>query len=159
FSTMARRLRLTLLGGFEARWASGQPIALPSKKARALLAYLAFRPGQEQDRDKLATLLWGDTRAERARHSLRQVLVTLRHAVSWPAPRILIEDGASVALNRDAADVDVQRFQTLVASGTLAALEKAAALYQGDLLEGLDAGNTPFEDWLLTERERLRELA
>ncbi len=35
-------LDLKLLGGFEARLDSGQKIALPTRKAEALLAYLAL---------------------------------------------------------------------------------------------------------------------
>ena len=34
-----------------------------------------------------------------------------------------------------------------------------ATVYRGDLLAGLTAGAAPFEDWLMSERERLRELA
>jgi transcriptional activator len=41
----------------------------------------------------------------------------------------------------------------------LASLERAAALYQGDLLAGMVVDEAPFEEWLLAERERLRELA
>src|SRR4029453_11469949 len=40
-----------------------------------------------------------------------------------------------------------------------AALERAAALYRGELLEGFGLQEAPFEEWLLAERERLRELA
>src|SRR5262249_61629602 len=36
---------------------------------------------------------------------------------------------------------------------------RAAALYRGELLEGLALQEAPFEEWLLAERERLRELA
>src|SRR6266436_6015259 len=36
---------------------------------------------------------------------------------------------------------------------------EATALYRGDLLAGLAVDEAPFEEWLLGERERLRELA
>src|SRR5262249_50855308 len=36
---------------------------------------------------------------------------------------------------------------------------RAAQLYQGDLLEGIRVKEPPFDEWLLGERERLRELA
>ncbi len=39
-------LRLTLFGGFQAQTNSGAAIALSSRKAQALLAYLALRPGE-----------------------------------------------------------------------------------------------------------------
>jgi hypothetical protein len=37
-------LQLTLLGGFQARIGSGPALPLPTKKAQALLAYLALPP-------------------------------------------------------------------------------------------------------------------
>ena len=45
-TAMVGGLRVTLLGGFEARLASGATARLPAKKAQALLAYLVMRPGQ-----------------------------------------------------------------------------------------------------------------
>jgi DNA-binding SARP family transcriptional activator len=53
------RLSLTLLGGFQARLDSGEPLALPTRKAQALLAYLALPVGQAHPRDKLAAIFWG----------------------------------------------------------------------------------------------------
>ena len=64
------KLRLALLGGFEARSDSGLSLAISRKKAQMLLAYLAMHPTQTHLRDKLATLLWGDAPAEQARLSL-----------------------------------------------------------------------------------------
>ena len=43
--------------------------------------------------------------------------------------------------------------------GTPEALEQAAALYRGDLLDGIGMRDPAFEDWLLVERQRLRQLA
>ena len=84
-------LRVMLLGGFDARLASGAPVSLPTKKAQALLAYLGIRPGQSHPRDKLAALLWGEKSDEQARGGLRHALVALRRAlvgVNPPALRI-----------------------------------------------------------------------
>jgi len=39
-------LTLRLFGGFEAALPSGALISLPTKKAQALFAYCALRPGQ-----------------------------------------------------------------------------------------------------------------
>src|SRR5262249_39523623 len=74
-------LRLALFGTFEARLGSGPVIPFARKKAEALLAYLVLHPGQMHARDKLAALLWGDTSDERARRSLRPLLLTRPHAM------------------------------------------------------------------------------
>jgi DNA-binding SARP family transcriptional activator len=75
------RVTLNLLGGFQARIETGLTLALPTRKAQALLAYLALPAGRTHPRDKLATLLWGDSSDGAARTSLRQVLFALRRAL------------------------------------------------------------------------------
>src|SRR5215470_8071580 len=151
-------LSLALLGGFRARLDPGPPMLLPAK-AQALLAYLAVRPGQAHPRDKLAALLWGGTSEAQARSNLRHALFDIRRAVRGVSPGALVAEAQTIALDPAALDVDVLTLERLVADGTAEALERAAALYQGDLLEGLSVNEPPFEEWLLAERERIRELA
>ena len=152
------RLTLSLLGGFQARLDRSPPLVLPAK-AQALLAYLTARPGQSHPRDKLAALLWGGTGQQQARSNLRHTLFAIRQAMRGFSPGFLVAEAQAVALEPAAVDVDVITFEKLVAEGTAEALERAAALYQGELLEGLSVDEPPFEEWLLSERERLRELA
>ncbi len=152
------RLNLTLLGGFQGRLGEGAALTLPTRKVQALLAFLALPPGRPHPREKLACLLWGGMREPQARRGLRQALFTLRKAVAAEPPALLAA-GETVALNPSAVDVDVVEFERWAAEGTPAALERATSLYRGDLLEGLALQEAPFEEWLLAERERLRELA
>lgn len=55
------RLQLTLLGGFELRVDAGPALDVPIRKAQALLAYLALRPGEPVRRDRLVAMFWGDS--------------------------------------------------------------------------------------------------
>lgn len=151
------RLNLTLLGGFRARLDTDQALVIAIKKSQALLAYLALPLGQAHPRDKLAALLWGDMREAQARAGLRQTLFTLRKTLGEPAPLRLVGD--TVALDPAVATSDVGRFEQQIARGDPGGLAEAAALYQGDLLEGLTLQEPPFEEWLIAERLRLRELA
>jgi DNA-binding SARP family transcriptional activator len=151
------RLELTLLGGFSARLSSGLVLGLPTRKTQALLAYLALHPGQGHPRDKLASLLWGDMGQAEARRNLRRTLFSLRQAVGETGA--LVTDGSSVRLDPDGMGVDVREFERLVRAGSPATLEEGVRLYQGDLLAGVTLREAPFEEWLLAERERLRELA
>src|SRR5688572_18172263 len=153
------RLQLRLLGGFEVRDSGGKPVAFARKKAEAVLAYLALRPGAARRRDEIASLLWGDAPGERARHSLRQVLVSLRQTLAQAESQPLREQADSVALDPAALDVDVSSFERLLAEGTPAALAEASQLYRGELLAGIGVQEPAFEDWLLSERERMREQA
>jgi DNA-binding SARP family transcriptional activator len=151
-------LSVMLLGGFQARIDGGPALSLPTRKAQALLAYLALPPGRAHSRDKLAALLWGGIRDESARASLRQALFSIRKALA-DAGSALRQDGDALALDPTSVDVDAALFERTVKDATPEALQRAADLYGGDLLAGFVVDEAPFEEWLLGERERLRELA
>ena len=149
-------LTLSLLGGFRARL-DDRSLTL-SKKAQALLAHLALSPGQTQPRTRLAGLLWGDRADEQARNSLRQTLFELRRVLGPAGEGCLIADHERVALNPINLSVDVLELEGAAGEDTLAAFERAAALYGGELLAGLMVKDPAFEGWLAGERERLHEL-
>jgi DNA-binding SARP family transcriptional activator/tetratricopeptide (TPR) repeat protein len=153
------QLILTLLGGFRARLESGTPLILPTRKAQALLAYLAVPPGVAHPRDKLASLLWGNTVETTARTSLRQTLYALRKSLRDADPQPLVVDGETVTLDSGAVTVDVHEFERRAADTDPSGLAEAASLYEGDFLDGFTVTEQPFEDWLLGHRERLREVA
>ena len=151
------RLSLRLLGDFQADL--GGPVRLRTRKTQALLAYLALPPGQSHSRDKLATLLWGDRSQSQARGRFRETLFALRRALAVADPPCLTQIGESIALDAGSVDVDAGAFERLAKAGDVESLARAARLYRGDFLQGLAFRGTQFEDWLMAERERLRELA
>ncbi len=146
-------IRLALIGGFQS-----SATALPLK-ARALLAYLAVRPGAFHLRDKLAALLWSDVDDARARDSLRQAIASLRRTLPAVDGSVILERDQAFAASPAAIDVDVPRFERLAASDNPADWQAAAECYRGDFLEGVTVNAPVFEEWLVSERERLREVA
>ena len=150
------QLSLRILGGFRAQHGSGRALAIRRKKAQALLAYLALHPGATSSRDSLAALLWSGTTDEHARHNLRQTLFALRQAIT---PDPFLVEGELVGLREGVVRVDVAAFERGVRQGTREALREATTLYRGELLEGFRVDEAPFDDWLATEQQRLRELA
>jgi TolB-like protein/Tfp pilus assembly protein PilF len=137
----------------------GSPVPFPTKKARALLAYLAARPTQAHSRNEIAELLWGARADEQARGSLRRTLSDLRKALPLDCGEWLLSDGDAIRLDGRSIEVDVARFEQLAADGGAGALEQAAELYRGEFLAGFGLDEQAFEEWLRTERERLRQLA
>ena len=77
-------LKLQILGGFRLLGTDGQTRRLPTRKAEALLAYLAIPPQRAHRRDHLAGLLWGDRGDRQARHSLNQTVFSIRKVVAEP---------------------------------------------------------------------------
>lgn len=151
-------LRLTLFGGFAAHSAEGMAIALPTRKAAALLALLACRAGEPVRRECLTAMLWSRRRDEQARHSLSQTLTSIRHALGSAAP-LLLAERETIALCPEAVTADVVAFQQLAGSNGVEDLQAAANLYRGALLDGLKLREPAFEAWLTAERARLHELA
>jgi DNA-binding SARP family transcriptional activator len=71
----------------------------------------------------------------------------------------LIAERRAIALDPAAVEVDVVRFEALAQAAHEDDLAQAAELYQGDFLEGFVLREPAFEEWLVGERERLREIA
>nr|WP_298725001.1 BTAD domain-containing putative transcriptional regulator [uncultured Steroidobacter sp.] len=150
-------LTLQVLGSFHVRDASGGEVRIASRKGRALLAYLALRPGESHSRDRLANLLWEDADEELARTSLRQALAALRKALPTAAQAALLADIDSVGVDAGLLQSDIARFRDSLLAGTRTALQDAISHYRGDLLDGFDARSTAFDEWLSSERSALRK--
>ncbi|MBP6017322.1 MAG: AAA family ATPase, partial [Candidatus Promineofilum sp.] len=157
-------LRLYLLGSPRAE-RDGQPIATDTRKAVALLAYLAVN-GEFQSRDTLAALLWPEMSDKRARAALRRTLSVLRAAVG-DAPLYVTRDGMSII--EDECWCDVVAFQAAVGEvnhhahsvspcpDCLPKLATAVSLYRDHFLSGFSLRDTvAFDNWQLAMTEHLR---
>ena len=162
-------LRIALLGPPRVE-RDGAPIEVDTRKAIALLAYLAMHP-ERHGRDAVAGLLWPDYDTEHARGALRRTLSTLNKAVG---PGWLAADRTTVGFARTSFWLDVAEFQALLAGrrdhghppedacpACVAPLAAAAGLHRGDFLAGFSLrDSTSFDDWQYFQAERLRrELA
>ncbi|MCI0476184.1 MAG: bacterial transcriptional activator domain-containing protein, partial [Anaerolineales bacterium] len=135
----------TLLDGARA-------VPLPASSARALLAYLLLHHAQPHPRAVLVGIFFPDLSEIRARRALSQALWHIRHAL----PRLIQADAETIQVSHDASIwVDVEEFRKIsdLSSPSLTSnLQSLISLYRGDLLEGF------YDDWLLLEREQLREM-
>ena len=141
---------LRLLGAFAIEANVGGrpiPISVRSRKARALLAYLAMKPDYRARREELATLFWGDNPDALARHSLRQCLISLRQDLCL-ASEILMVDREAIGLRAQFVCVDARRFMSLARSAGSDGLVQAAELWQGAFLPdlALDIDWSPAEE-------------
>ena len=83
-------------------------------------------------------------------------LTRLRQCLQPVTPAPIVADRQSVRLDATGLTIDVATFERLLGDGTPETLERATALYRGDLLDGIGLRDAAFEDWLLVERQRLR---
>jgi DNA-binding SARP family transcriptional activator len=163
-------LRVALLGPPRIE-VGGEPLRVDTRKAVALLAYLASS-GRRHGRDQLAALLWPDADDAHARAALRRTLSALNHALGDGAQ--VGGDRVGLELEAPGIELDVRSFRDLVAAcdahghgperacaACAEPLERAVALHRGDFLAGFALRDAPdFEDWQLAEAASLRrELA
>src|SRR5260221_10635381 len=155
-------LRIRLLGELDLR-SDGVPLPpLESARAGSLLAYLLLHRAAPQPRQHLAFLLWPDSTEPQARTNLRHVLHNLRRALP-ECDRFLDIQPRTLQWQTDALFwLDVAAFEECLArpspavpggaaGGGLTGLREAVELYTEDLL------TTCYDEWLLGERERLRQ--
>ncbi|MEM7344640.1 MAG: tetratricopeptide repeat protein [Chloroflexota bacterium] len=163
---MKQSLKIFLLGGLTIERESKQ-IGFTSRKELALFAYLIYT-GKPHSREALADLLWEGRTQKQSQTNLRSLLSRLRRNLG----DYLLIDRQTVAINPaqdywlDVAELE----QRLIAAQTEFAqtgqlsvkmtsyLTAAIDLYEGDFLNGIHFRDAPrFENWVLTERERLRQ--
>jgi DNA-binding SARP family transcriptional activator len=142
-------LHLRLLNRFELSIA-GRSHGLPTHSQR-VLAFLAVR-GRTQQRATLAGRLWMDVPEYRSQASLRTALWRIRQADA----HLIHADYASVSLQRNVSvDLDLllaQAHRLLSGEGLLAGRDCEVETLCSDLLPSWD------EDWVLLERERVRQV-
>jgi len=154
------QLRLRLLGTPEVHH-SGRVVNFPTRKAQALLAYLAVEGGVHT-REKVAALLWPEGDAEHARGSLRYTLGALRGALDedggvphYAADRGVLGFDAGAPFDLDTHTVEV----AYAASGrdphgAMEALVQAGEVCRGPFLEGFSLRDAPeFDEWAGSQRE------
>lgn len=152
-------MQLNVLGPFEAKAGAGGALKFSTNKTRALLAYLALNSDRPHSREKLACLLWGEAADARARANLRQTLMRVRQTLPAPLADCIAGDNGAIRLDGGALQVDTEAFRQAIAEGTIEGLERAAALYRGELLDDMLVDEAEFETWLRRERQRFREQA
>ena len=127
------------------------PPELLWRKHVALLVYLARSPRRRRTREHLVGLLWSERDEKPARHSLSEALRVFRRVLGDDQVQADVDQ---IGLGADGVALDCDRFAELYAHGDWPG---AAALVQGDFLEGLSIPDaSQFEDWLAGERIRWR---
>jgi DNA-binding SARP family transcriptional activator len=163
-------LSINLFGQFSVHTGGQSLEGLDACKVQELLSYLLVHRDRPHTRESLASLLWGETATDKSKKYLRQTLWHLQSALEGH------HDGAKegggllsaghdwVRLNAGSALwLDVAVFEGAFArvqgkagrdldEETKRAVEQAAELYKGDLLEGW------YQDWCLYDRERLQNM-
>ena len=118
------------------------------RRRLALLAYLAATEGAVT-RHKLMAMLWPESDEAGARHSLSQLLYSIRHDLGADAIRA---DPETLRLNADVVTSDAHDFDVAVNAGQF---ERAVEEYRSAFLDGLYLDDAPeLGRWIDDERAR-----
>ena len=149
------QFELQLMGGFglRCRGHSPDPIIISSKKARALLAYVAMQEPMRVGREQLATLLWPERIDRQARQNLRACLASLRDDLASLADDVLAIDAESVGIKN--VRVDARQLRPLGEANAAGEIEDAASIYRGPFLSDSALEGEAFCAWASAERARL----
>jgi len=130
----------------------------PSRKLRALIAYLVLAP-HAVTRNHLCELLWD--RPSDPRGELRWCLSKARALLDDAGRRRVLAVQETVQLDLHDCHVDVLTIEQALRRGVgrlgVRRLRALAALFDGDFLDGLQLKSCPvFDGWLVAQRRRVR---
>jgi predicted ATPase/DNA-binding SARP family transcriptional activator len=143
-------LKVCLLGRFDVK-SDGKPVAITSRPAQSLFAFLLLSAGTAHRREKLAGLLWPDSLEETARSNLRSALWKIRKALPSSATvESLFADDLTIAFNAAAEYwLDAAELEKVSENASADELMTTLSLYHGELLPGF------YDEWVVLEREHL----
>src|SRR5215216_4049323 len=143
-------LEVRLLGTFEVKYKK-KAVAITSRPAQSLFAYLILNAGTSYRREKLAGMLWPDSLEETARDNLRHALWRIRKVLpSGSKVEYLLTDDLSIAFNASAEYwLEVAELEKLSENASADELISVLSEYHGELLPGF------YEEWVVSEREHL----
>ncbi len=159
-------LSIHTLGGLNIQLDSQPLSGLASRKAEALVVYLAANP-RPHPREVLAELLWDELPQRRAMTNLRVALTSLRKQLDGflavSREQLAFQPAAGAWLDTHAFEQLLHapaEPEGLISPEIAENTQQALQLYNGEFLQGFFLkGASGFEDWATRERERLHRLA
>jgi predicted ATPase/DNA-binding SARP family transcriptional activator/Tfp pilus assembly protein PilF len=156
---MISTFHVKLLGDFQVSHGDVALKDLGSGRLQSLLAFLLLHRAAPQPRSQIAFAFWPDSSEAHAHLSLRKTLHLLRRVLPDAESRLLVGNTTIQWRSEAPLVVDVADFEAALArasqsaspSQARVALQEAVQHYGGDLLPGC------YDEWVIPERERLRE--
>jgi DNA-binding SARP family transcriptional activator/TolB-like protein len=152
----APRLSVSLVGRFGLRL-NGRPIELRTRKAAAVLGYLALSDTKHESRERLVGLLWSRSDEEKARASLRQVVRELRSVLEEAGFGGFVAERLTIGIDIGRVEVDIESVLQQAENERVHPLLLDAPALDERLLEGMDDLDPSFRVWVLAKRQTIHE--
>ncbi len=160
-STPNHEIQICLLGEVRVIHDGAELALPPSRKARAVLGYLAAS-GRPHRRERLCEIFWDVP--DDPRGSLRWALSKLRSAIEKDETRYIAADRERIALDGSSVSIDFVKIRDRLFDNPIFIppdeLRQMADALSLTFMDGLNnAGKGEFQSWLATEREHARIMA
>lgn len=159
-------LSIRLFGGVSVRRGRLPPLHFPTRKSKAVFAFLVVHRNRPVSRDVLAGTLWGERPASAARKSLRNAVWRVRSALedaSMNGHALLETDSQDLTLSiaRQGVWVDIADFEaglrivskkeaSAFTTDEASSVSDAIDSHRGDFLEGM------YDDWAVGHQTQYR---
>ncbi|HEY3790682.1 MAG TPA: BTAD domain-containing putative transcriptional regulator [Bradyrhizobium sp.] len=150
------RLSVSLVGRPAIRF-NGRAVELRTRKANAVLGYLALTETRRESRERLVGLFWSRSDEEKARASLRQAVRELRSAFEEVRYGGFAAKKLSIQLDAEKLDVDLENVIRLAETGSVHPLLLNTSRLDERILEGMDDLDPSFRVWILAKRQTIRD--
>lgn len=135
----------------------GREAPVKSRKALAIVAYLALGPSRSATREKLCGLLWSERPEPAARGALRQCLHRLAEDLSPVVPGLVQIGRDTVTLAAELARTDLEELLEGIAGDAPTVPLDPELFGQDRILDGYDMLDPSFTAWLRVLRESWHE--
>jgi DNA-binding SARP family transcriptional activator/TolB-like protein len=147
---------LAVLGPFAAS-INGKPVRLSTRKAQALVAYLALGDPAGESRERMVGLLWSESDSKRARDSLRQAIKEVNDALLEAGFAGFHPGKQILSLVRSLVVTDLDAVMASATEGRVHERLLDTQRLADTLLVSLEAVDASFQVWVRAKRHALHD--
>jgi class 3 adenylate cyclase/DNA-binding SARP family transcriptional activator len=152
----AEHLAVAVVDGLALSTERGDPLTLRSRKAQALVGYLALAGRRQESQDRVAALIWPDRPLAEARKALAGCAALVDKATAPTNSACVVRRGGLIGLDPSRTDVDLAQVLDNLDKGKIDALLLDRADWPGAILRGLETASPLFAAWLEVARHSQR---
>jgi class 3 adenylate cyclase/tetratricopeptide (TPR) repeat protein len=152
----AAHLAIAVVDGLALSTERGEPVMLRSRKAQALIGYLALAGRRQESLDRVAALIWPDRPLTEARKALAGCAALVDRATAPGNAACVIRRGGMIGLDPTRTDVDFAQVLDNLDKGKIDSLLLDRADWPRAILRGLETASPLFAAWLEVARHSQR---
>jgi class 3 adenylate cyclase/DNA-binding SARP family transcriptional activator len=152
-------LAVAVFDGLTLATERGDPVTLRSRKAQALIGYLALAGRRQESQDRVAALIWPDRPLAEARKALAGCAAAVDRATASGDAACVVRRGGMIGLDPARTEIDLAQVIDNLDKGKIDSLLLDRADWPRAILRGLETASPLFAAWLEVARHSQRSKA